>query len=69
MVTTLSRVHENKEWIMQPDKGLEGAKPGKVTGKNMSLSTWKEVKMRAMRADEMIKTTGGKTMVQTLLKM
>lgn len=54
---------------MQPDKGLEGAKPGKVTRKNMSLSTWKEVKMRAMRADEMIKTTGGKTMVQTLLKM
>lgn len=32
----------------------------------MSLSTWKEVKMRTMRADKMIKTTGGKTMVQTL---
>lgn len=69
MVTTLSRVHENKEWIMQPDKGPEGAKPVKVMGKNRSLSTWKEVKMRATRADEMIKTTGGKTIVQMLLKM
>lgn len=54
---------------MQPDKGPEGAKPAKVKGKNMSLSTWKEVKMRPMRAEEMIKTTGGKKMLQTLLKM
>lgn len=69
MVTRLSEVRENKEWVMQHDKGPEGAKLGKVTGKNMSLSTWKEVKMRAMRADEMIKTRGGKTMVQMLLKV
>lgn len=54
---------------MQPDKGPEGAKPVEVMGKNRSLSTWKEVKMRATRADEMIKTTGGKTIVQMLLKM
>jgi len=53
----------------QAGKGPEGNKPGKVTGKNISLSFWTEVKMRAVRADEMIKTVGGETTVQTLLKV
>ena len=50
---------------MQLGKGPERAKAGIVVGKNTSLSTWKEVKMRAMRADEMLMTNGVKNGIDT----
>lgn len=65
MVTTLSRARESKEWIMQLGKGPERAKAGIVVGRNIFLSTWKEVKMRAMRADEMLMTNGVKNGTDT----
>lgn len=50
---------------MQLGKGPERAKARIVVGKNTSLSTWKEVKMRAMRADEMLMTNGVKNGIDT----
>lgn len=65
MATTISRAHENKDWMWQLYGELEGAKLGKVVGKNTSFSTWKEVNIRVMRAVEMLETNGGRNGTET----
>lgn len=65
MVTTISRADENKEWMRQLYEEPEGAKLGKVVGKNTSFSAWKEVKLRVMRADEMLETNEGRNGTET----
>lgn len=65
MVTTISRADKNEEWMRQLYEEPEGARLGKVVGKNTSLSTWKEVKLRVMRADEILETNGRRNGTET----